>query len=407
MVSVSDALKIMLDSVKPLQNQEEISILEARGRVLAEDIFAAENIPPFNNSAMDGYALRSEDVKQAAKGDDVSLKIIGEIQAGGDFQGKKITQGTAIRIMTGAPMPDGADAVVMVEETREKDDFVYLARSINKKENVRFAGEDLPKGGKVLDKGEVLKSADIGLLASLNHQKINVYPKPKVAIISTGDELVDLGVPLPPGKIRNSNAFTLYSEVLKYNGLPYYLGIAKDTKEATLKKIKEALDYDIIITSGGVSMGQYDFVKEVLLDLGFDLKIKKIKMKPGKPLAFGVKGKSVFFGLPGNPVSTLIAFIEFVRPVLLKFMGNSSYEKPLVEAILDDELVKKPERLHFVRGCFRIKEGKIHVKVTGAQGSGILKSMSKANCLIILKEGLKLVRQGELVPIQLINHEEL
>jgi molybdopterin molybdotransferase len=407
MISVDKALKVMLNSVQPLKQSEKISILEARGRIFFNDVIAKINVPPFNNSAMDGYAVIAKDTQKKIPNKALKLKIIDVIQAGGSFKNKKITSGTAIKIMTGAPMPEGADAVIMIEHLIEKNGFIYPARSVKKKENVRLAGEDINKGTKIFKRGDVIKTADIGLLASLNFKEVTVFRKPKVAIISTGDELVDIDEKIRPGQIRNSNAYTLQDEIKKNQAIPYYLGIAQDKKKETVKKFREALKYDLIISSGGVSMGDYDFVKEAVKSLGIDLKIEKIKMKPGKPLAFGVKGNKIFFGLPGNPVSTMIAFIEFVRPVLLKLMGAEKHKKPIVKAILGDDLVKKPARLHFLRGVFSVKNGQFHVKVTGSQGSGILKSMSKANCFIILKEGLKFAKKGDLVPIQLINHENI
>jgi molybdopterin molybdotransferase len=402
----NEALNIILDSVSPLDG-EKADILDSAGRIIYTDIVSDTEIPPFNNSAMDGYAVRSGDLKNASQETPVRLKIRGEVQAGINTEKLKVGSGQAVRIMTGAPMPLEADAVIPVEDTSEESETLLAYKELKKDENVRFAGEDITSGQRVLKRGDLLKSADIGLLASLNYREVDVFRRPKVAVISTGNEIVDVGEVIKPGQIRNSNAYTLQSEIKKYRGIPHYLGIAKDTKEETKSLFQKGFQNDILITTGGVSMGKYDYVKDVMKDLGVDIKIEKVKMKPGKPMVFGTLGKKLFFGLPGNPVSTLISFNEFVRPAMLKAMGASKLEKPYISAVAENDIRKKAGRRNFIRGYFTLIQGVFHVSTTGPQGSGILRSMSEANCIIILPSDVELVKKGESVIIELLRHEEI
>lgn len=406
MMSFEEARTCILEAVVPL-SAEEVSLFEAEGRVLCEDIAAESDIPPFNNSAMDGYAVIAADTREAMKGTPLRLRIVDEIRAGETSAGKGLSPGQAIRIMTGAPIPGGADAVVQLEDTREDGAHVLVFRAVNKNENIRFAGEDIRRGTLVLRRGDQIRPADAGLCASLNYGSLPVYRRPLVGILSTGDEIVDVGGGLPPGKVRNSNAYTLYSEIKRYHALPRYLGIAPDTEEGTAAMLESAMDLDVLITTGGVSKGRYDFVRDALRRLGFAILVESIAMKPGKPCVFGKKGPQLFFGLPGNPVSTMVSFIQFVRPALLRLMGAARIDKPVVNAILNERIVKKKGRTHFIRAYFTVRDGELHVGTTGPQGSGILRSMSSANCLIILPADTSEVLPGERVAIQLIQHGEV
>jgi len=406
MTPVDQAFSLIINTALPLK-AEKIPLIETAGRILHESITAEINIPAFDNSAMDGYALRFRETTGAAKKNPVSFIIIGEMQAGGAEMPPPLGEGEALRIMTGAPMPEGADAVIPVEDTREEENRVLVYKELKINENVRFAGEDISTGDSVLNPGRCITSADVGLLASLNCEILEVFRRPTVAIIATGDEIVEPGEEVRFGQIRNSNAYTLYSEVQKYGGEPHYLGIARDSKEETKALFQKALSHDVVITTGGVSMGKYDFVKEVMADLGVEILIEKIRMKPGKPVVFGHREKTLFFGLPGNPVSTMIAFIQFVRPALLKLSGSTMIDKPELLATLQDPIKKKPGRRHFVRGFFTIEAGRLAVSTTGAQGSGILRSMSDANCLIVVPEDIEYIEAGQEVMIQLINHGEI
>ncbi len=405
-VSVEEARNIVLNSVNPL-GFEKVSIFNAPGRILYENITSDIASPPLDNSAMDGYALIAKDTRGASQNIPVRLRITGEIQAGGSQTAEKIIPGTAVRIMTGGPIPGGADAVIQFEDTEEKNDYVKIFREIDKYENYRFAGEDIKKGDKILKQGDRLTSANIGLLSSLNYKEIKVYKQPEVAIISTGNEIVDIGEKIKSGQIRNSNSYTLYSEVKKYSAIPRYLGIAKDSIEDIKEKFVQAMNSDIIISTGGVSMGKYDFVKEIYNGLGIKILFERVKVKPGRPCTFARKGQKLIFGLPGNPVSTLTSFIQFVRPAILRLMNAKKIHKPVVNAFISENIVKEPGRVYLLRGFFTIKNNEFHVTTTGPQGSGILTSMSAANCLIILPENITEVRTGDKVAIQLINHDEI
>jgi molybdopterin molybdotransferase len=407
-VSFEYALDAILVSISPVDG-EQISLKKSYGRILHEDIQSDINVPPFDNSAMDGFALKAAKTAGATESIPKQFIIAGEIQAGGASHTKIDTDDAAIRIMTGAPIPPGADAVVPVENTVEDATrgVISVFNELQQYENIRFEGEDIKTGQVVLHKGNRLSSADVGVLSALNRSIVSVYKKPKVAIISTGDEIAEVGDEIRHGQIRNSNAYTLQSEVEKYNGIPYYLGIARDSVARTSDKLLSALEYDIVITTGGVSQGKYDFIKEVLSDLGVNLLFDSIKMKPGKPMIFGKKNKTILFGLPGNPVSTMVSFIEFVRPALLAMSGSLKLRKPELNAISDSDIRKKPGRREYIRGQFSIRKGEVHVISTGSQGSGILRSMSMANCLIIMPEASAGCMAGETVTIQLIHHEEI
>jgi molybdopterin molybdotransferase len=406
MITVEKALEIIISDTSVTEKSERTDLFESYGRSLFKDAIAEFNVPPSNNSAMDGYALLTSDIAAAEKNTPVLLKIIDEIQAGYEFRGDSLQSGTAIRIMTGAPIPAGADSVIPFEETEESGDIVKIFKKTSIHENIRFAGEDIEKGNIVLKAGTRIDSAEIGLLSSMNMNEIEVYKKPAVAIISTGDELAEPGLN-NSGKIINSNAYVLYSEVKKYGGNPVYGGIVKDNYESVKNCFLKMMDNDIIISSGGVSMGRYDFIPDVLKELGIDIKIEKVMMKPGKPIVFGTMGKKIFFGLPGNPVSVMVSFMQFVRPAILKMTGNDKISKPVLKAITTDVITKKTGRKHFIRGIFHIKDGKLFVGTTGPQGSGILTSMSSANCLIIVPEEIELIKIGESVDIQLTGHSEI
>lgn len=404
-VSLEEAREIIINSIVPL-GSEEVTIFDASGRVLYEDIISDINNPPLDNSAMDGYAIISEDSHGALKENPKIINVIGEVKAGEPRPDIKITRGNAFRIMTGAPVPEGADSIVQFEDTEENNNRVKIFRKMEKYENYRFAGESIKKGDIVLTRGDRLTSADLGLLASLNYNRIIVYKRPTVAIISTGDEIIDINEEIKPGKIRNSNSYTLYSEVKKYGAVPYYLGITKDTIENTLEKLNKGLNYDIVISTGGVSMGKYDFVKKSFADLNIEILFEKVKVKPGRPIVFGIKNEKLVFGLPGNPVSTLTSFIQFVRPAILKLMGAKKLHKPVVNATLEENIKKKPGRVNLIRGYFTIKNNEFFVSPAGSQDSATLRSMSIANCLMIIPENTTKINAGEKVAIQLINHDE-
>lgn len=406
MISVRQAREIILRNILPVKKSELIKIESALGRVCALEVRSKENIPPFDNSAMDGFAIKAGDSCKASRGNPKIFKVIEDVAAGYTAK-KELKSGEAIRIMTGAPLPKGADSVVMVENTElraknselRKIELVEILKTVEKGENVRYAGEDVEKGEAVVKKGSILKSGHIGMLASLGFSQVEVFKRPQVAILATGDELVKIEEGLKPGKIRNSNSYSLYSQALKTGALPILLGIARDNRKDLEAKIRKGLSADMLIVSGGVSVGDYDFVKDVLKDLGTDMKFWRVAMKPGKPLAFGMMGRTPVFGLPGNPVSSMIAFEQFVRPAVLKMSGSPDLFRFRLPAIFTENFEKKKGLRYFLRVILANKGGQLYASLTGPQGSGILKSMVMANGIAELPEDMELIRKGETVEV--------
>jgi molybdopterin molybdotransferase len=403
MISVEEALKLILDTT-PLLGMEKVDIITALGRVIGEDIYSPSDIPPFDNSAMDGYAVKSEDTKGASIDHPAVLMVIEDLPAGYVAKGK-IKKGEVIRIMTGAPLPEGADSVVMVEETEASGDKVKIFNEAEINQHIRKAGEDVKKGELVIPQGTVLRPAAIGMLASLKRSFVSVYQRPLVSILCTGDELVDVDGELKAGQIVSSNSYTLASQVNECGGIPLLLGIARDRKDELEQKFREGLRADVIISSAGVSVGDYDLVKGVLQDLGMEMKFWKVAMRPGQPLAFGTIGGKPTFGLPGNPVSSMVSFEQFVRPYLLKMQGHKKIFRPVIEAIWQEGFVKKTERKYLVRCMVSKKEGTYIASSTGEQGSGILKSMVLANGLAIFPEEKEVIKAGEKVKVQILDRE--
>jgi len=401
MITVEEALDKILSHIQPL-GFEKVSILEALGRVIGENIYTNRDIPPLDNSGMDGYAVRSEDIQNADQNHPVRLEVIEDLPAG-FISTKKVGRGEAIRIMTGAPIPKGADTIIPVEYTKKEGGFVAIFKAGSPGENIRGAGEDVRKGERVISNGDLIRPAEVGMLASVGRSFVSVYQRPTVAILCTGEELVDVDGNLDEGKIVSSNSYTLAAQVKDCGAIPVQLGIAKDRKEEIKEKLLQGLRADVLISSAGISVGDYDFVKDVLSDLGMEMVFWKVAMKPGKPLAFGtIQGKPVF-GLPGNPVSSMVSFEQFVRPSLLKMMGYRQIFRPVIEAILKEDTRKEPGRRHFVRALVTFEKDHYFVTLTGAQGSGILRSMVKANGLVVIPEDKEIVRAGEKVKVQLLD----
>jgi molybdopterin molybdotransferase len=401
MITVDEALDKILSHIDPL-GVEKVSLLESLGRVIGENVHARRNIPPLDNSAMDGYALRSVDVREASQGRPVRLEVIEDLPAG-YISTKKLEKGKAIRIMTGAPVPTGADAVIPVEETKKENGSVSIFRAVTSDENIRKSGEDVKKGDRVISQGDMIRPAEVGMLASLGRSFVSVYQKPLVAILCTGDELVDVDGDLDEVKIISSNSYSLGAQVKDCGATPLQLGIAKDRKEEIEEKLREGLRADVIISSAGVSVGDYDFVKEVMNRLGMEMIFWKVGMRPGAPLAFGTIGGKPVFGLPGNPVSSMISFEQFVRPSLLKMMGNRKLFRPVIEAVLKEDIKKMAGKRYFIRGSVSFEKNQYFVTTTGEQGSGILKSMVRANGLIVIPEDQEIARAGEKVKVQLLD----
>lgn len=400
MISVSEARALVIKHSKALK-PVEVSLWEARGLVLAQNVKSDMNIPPLTNSAMDGYAVRAQDQQSASQEKPVKLKLIGEVRAGKVFKGE-LRQGEAVRIMTGAPLPKGADSVVRQEDTREDGHFVSIYVPVKKGANIRYAGEDIHRGEIVAHKGEPLTPALLGVVASAGAPKVKVFPRPIVATLATGDEVVDAGVKPAPGQIRSSNSYTMYHQMAQFGAIPMNLGIAKDTPQAIEAKIKQAMKKaHILVTSGGISVGKYDFVGSALTKLGFKTIFYKVKQRPGQPMAFGKIGDMLVFALPGNPVSGMVCSIQYVRPAIRKMMGFTELDLPEIEAEIEEDIKLKEERTYFLRGILKKENGRFYVRTTGPQGSGILKSMARGNCLIVLPPHRTNVKRGELVKVQI------
>ena len=404
MITVREALDHILDSVVPL-GLEKTDILSALGRVIGEDIHAPRNIPPKDNSAMDGYALRSEETIGAGAESPAILTVIEDIPAGYEPR-KTVGPGEAARIMTGAPLPEGADAVVKVEETACDDDGVRIYAAAAHGENVRYAGEDVTAGDLVIQAGTVLRPAETGMLAALGRSFVKVYRQPLVALISTGDELVDIDDAASPGKIVNSNSYSLAAQVMECGGIPLQLGIAKDTKEALTEKFKAALRADIIVSSAGVSVGDYDFVKDVMEDMGIGVELWQVAQRPGKPMTFGSREGKPVFGLPGNPVSSMVTFEQYVRPAILKMTGHQSIFRRTIRATLSHDIRKNKGLRYFFRSRVRSQGDGFVVEITGEQGSGILSSMVLANGIMVIPEDADLVKAGTEVMVQLLDNSQ-
>lgn len=402
MIPVKEARDIVLGQI-PLLGSERVDLFSALGRVLAEDVLAPHDVPPHNNSAMDGYAVRSEDVKGALRANPVKLEVIEDLPAGYVSQ-HPVGKQQAIRIMTGAPIPEGADAVVRVEDTeRGENNHVLIFTELAPQHDMRLAGEDIRKGDVILKKGKVIRPAEVGLFASIGRSSIQVYQRAQVAILSTGDELLNIDEPLQPGKIMNSNSYSLAAMVLETGAIPIQLGIARDTRADLEEKFSYGIRADIIISSGGVSVGDYDLVKDILNKTGSEMQFWKVCMKPGKPQAFGSIAGKPTFGLPGNPVSSMVSYEVFVRPALLKMMGHTQIYRTVISATIEEDVHKRDGRKEFVRVTLRRKGEKYLASTTGVQGSGILSSMSKANGLAVIEEERMVVRAGEDVPVMVLD----
>ena len=401
MITVEKALQAIFLNFHQL-GLEKVNILDARARVIGEDVFATRNIPPADNSAMDGYAVRHIDTKGATRVIPLRLKVIEEIQAG-KFPQKRLKKGEASRIMTGALIPDAADAIVRQEDTKKIGKTVIIYNSVKEGQDIRFVGEDVQKEELVISKGSVISPAQIGMLASLGRAFVSVYQKPRVAIIATGDELVDIENDPPPAKIVNSNSYSLAAQVMECGAIPLILGIAKDKKSELQEKFKTALHADLIISSGGVSVGNFDFVKDVMGEIGNAMHFWQVAMKPGKPLAFGAIKGIPMFGLPGNSVSAMVSFEQFVRPYLLKMQGHTKIFRQTIKALSSQEIQKKKGVKHFIRAIVKKEKNQYLAAITGEQGSGILKSMVLANALIVLKENETKVKKGDPVTVQLLD----
>jgi molybdopterin molybdotransferase len=400
--TVPEAREQVLSAVHPLPPRPG-SLPAALGCVLAADLVASISLPGWDNSAVDGFAVRSADISSASDNNPIHLRVIGEVPAGKPAAVRLEPQ-TCARIFTGAPIPDGADAVVMQEATRpHHEGFVAVLEAVESGENIRRVGDDLTKGAVALRAGTLLQPAQVGLAAALGAVELRVHPRPRVGVLVTGAELVEPGRPLQPGQIYDSNSFALAGYLRQAGCEPVDLGIADDTKEDLHEKLDYALsECDAVVTVGGVSVGAYDLVKDVLADLGCEQRFWKVAMRPGKPFVFATRGDKLVFGLPGNPVSAAVAFLVLVRPALLKLRGLTELELPVFEAEAAEDFVNRSERITFVRARREKFGDKSLVRPLPRQGSHVITSIAEADCLVEVPEASTIAR-GTTVKARLLH----
>ena len=395
---VDKAREAIRSCLSPISDLEHIEIRKALGRVLAQDVVPAINVPAHDNSAMDGYAVRFSDLSN-----ETSLEEIGAALAGRPFHGK-LGKSQCVRVMTGAVMPNGADTVVIQEVVHKEGSRIVVPAGQKRGQNVRYAGEDLKIGVPVLGPGKLLRPAEIGLIASLGIGELRVKRRLRVAFFATGDELASIGTPLKEGEVYDSNRYTLHGMLSRLGVEITDLGVARDDpdqlKEFFLRASKNS---DAIITTGGVSVGEADFVKQLVARLG-EVLFWKIAMRPGRPMAFGKIGDAFLFGLPGNPVAVMVTFYQFVRDALLYLSGRTDdFSLPLLKVPSSTDLRKVPGRTEYQRGILFRENGEWKVRATGQQGSGVLRSMSEANCFVVLEHERGKVAAGELVQVQMFD----
>jgi molybdopterin molybdotransferase len=396
--SFEAARKAILDNVSAL-SAEVVPVAEAAGRVLAVDVTAPWDLPSWDNSAMDGYAVRAGDAAAP-----VTLEIAGYIPAG-SAGGEPLVSGKAARILTGAPLPAGADAIVPFEDAEERGGDVVVHRPTRRGAHVRRRGEDLRSGETILRAGTVLGPAEVSALATCSRTTVPVVRRPRVAIVSTGDELVSPGEPLAPGKIHDSNALALAAAVRQLGAEPVPLGIARDDRVQLLALLAEGLQADALVTSAGVSMGDRDLVREVLRELSVEEVFWKVDIKPGRPTAFGLHGRTAVFSLPGNPVSTLLTFEQFVRPALLRMMGHRRVLRPMARATLQDAVSRTAGRVSFLRVRLERRERDLLAWSAGAQDTGILRTLLRADGIAVLPAEWGDVPAGRAVEVQVLRPE--
>ena len=396
-VQVAEAQDIVLNAVAPL-GAEKVSLLDALHRVSARHVNASRDIPLGDNSAMDGYAVRHADVAGSSSQKPAILDVL-EILPAGKAPRHPITPGTAIKIMTGAPLPVGADTVVQIEHTNADDARVAIYETPPMTSNLRRRGEDIHAGECVLPQHTPLRPAELGVLASVGQAQVWVYQRPRVAILATGDEIADPGDPNNSDKILNSNSYTLAGQVAEAGGVPVLLGVAPDRRDVIRERLASGLRADVLVTSGGVSVGQFDFVRECLNGLDFDARFHTVAMRPGSPITFGLVRHVPVFSLPGNPVASMVTFELFVRPALLKMTGHRELFRPRIAAVLQDGMEKRRGVRTFLRGVLSQDDPTPTVTTTGPQGSGILRSMSLANCLIDIPEETERLSPGDPIAV--------
>jgi molybdopterin molybdotransferase len=407
MISIAQALRHVRNSTTE-GPAVAADIRDTLGLVLARDVRSRCDVPAFANSAMDGYAVRAADTRGASRRRPVELRVVETIRAG-DAPRRRVRRGEASAIMTGAPMPPGANAVLVVERTaRRGDGAVRCFAPARAGEHIRRAGEDVRRGARVLRRGTVIRPQEMGMLAAIGATRVPVIRRPRVALVSTGSELVDAACRPRRGQVRDCNRLSLRGLVLKYGGIPVEFGFAGDDPGEIRRRLRRAAAAcDIVVTSGGVSVGGFDLVRRVLAGMGAREIFWRVRMKPGKPVAFGLLGKKPFFGLPGNPVSAIVTFEIFVRPALRAMMGRRRLDKPVITAILGERLEKPPDRVHLIRARVERRRGRWRAVSTGPQGSGILGSLTRADGLIVLPQQTTAAAAGSRVRVMMLDWPEV
>ncbi|MEO6210533.1 MAG: gephyrin-like molybdotransferase Glp [Gemmatimonadaceae bacterium] len=407
MFTVSDAVARITAGIEPL-GVERVALLDALGRVLATPVISPLTLPAWDNSAMDGYALRASDVEGASVAKPVSLAVL-ETVAAGAFPSRAVEAGSCTRIMTGAPLPEGVDTVIRLEDTDGGIERVSIRSNRDAGRNVRHRGEDITTGTMVLDCGQPIGAAQIGVLASVGASSVDVYRQPRVAFFGSGDEIVDLDrftEALDGKKIITSNSYTLHSLIRLNGGIPVNLGVARDDPKDIRARIDRAAGCDLLITSAGISAGEFDYLRPVLAEAGVTLDVWKVRMRPGAPLGFGWLGKMPWIGLPGNPVSTMVTFELFVRPVMRRMLGHTRLFRRPIPVTLEEPVKIGAALTHFLRAIVSVKsDGTLSARLTGPQGSGILTSMSVANALLVIPEERPRVEAGEMVNAILLSDD--
>ena len=398
MISVEEALEILLSNL-PERRVEQVGFQEALGRVLAEDLIATCDVPPFERSSMDGYAVRAADVMNSP----VKLKVVGESRAGGEIA-PGIGAGEAVAIMTGAPVPEGADAVEVIEQCEIGDDAreVRILKPVRLRENIAPRGSEAKAGAVVLAAGHRVGPAEIAVMATFGYERVKVYGRPRIAIFATGDELVEFYQTPRPGQIRNSNAYCLAAQLRLIGLEPDYLGIVRDDREELRRKMLEGLERDVLIITGGVSMGEYDFVRDVFRDLELEILFSKVAIKPGKPTVFARRGEKLVFGLPGNPISALITFECFVRPAVGRLCGMTAPELPRMHGELLGDMRQSPGRTAYMPAWVTWRDGGWKVEPLLWKSSADIVGFTGANAAFIFPKNRDLLRKGEIVEVMLL-----
>jgi molybdopterin molybdotransferase len=406
-ISAYEAQESILQYARPL-GVEGVPLREALHRYLARPVFAPIDHPPFDNAAMDGFAVCSGDTQSVSETSPVSLKVIGTIAAGGDvgaIHELPLRTGHTYRIMTGAPVPPGADAVIPFEETSFNENTCFVTKPISPEANIRRAGEDVRKGDQVLEAGERITPRTIALLAALGIDRLPVFRRPCIRIISTGSELVEPGLPLPQGRIYNSNGPALEAALQELGIYPEAFTLVSDSEEDLRREIRKNLDGDVLVTVGGVSAGDYDLIPKVLRELGAKIIFHKVSIKPGKPLLFATFENKLVFSLPGNPVSALVVFDRFVRPALLKMVGSKNPLRPRRIAIAETELRGTKGKEDYLRGVVEYREGNYFARSAGVQGSAHLLPLARSNAVLIIPAEKELIQHLEPLEVEILEEE--